>query len=619
MAGDPSVGPRLLGAIAFAPALAGVIGLMVASPSVSAAPNEPGSLQQALSPAEACSTCHDFFTPDNLANDGGSVDPWAWRGSMMGNSARDPVFWAGVALAAQDHPDETVDCVRCHAPRAFLDGSGGATELASLTTEQREGVECDACHRMFDDGETPAGNARYALADAPEGEPVPRFGPWAYEMFGPEPQHPWSQDLDFLPSSRMCGTCHDVTTPRERVDDRGVGLGVSFNEQRTYSEWLASDYAEQGPEFASCQDCHVPVIEGSILGCNMFAGMPHDGGGRRHVLVGANATTLRVLKSLYGSAGTGEVADARYDESIAWTEAFVETAATLDVEFPAEVDASVGISALGVRVTNETGHKLPSGYSEGRVMWLEVSARYQGQLVWSSGLWDAERGSIEADAQIRRYEAIAERYSDGKTFHLLLNDHWVIDNRLPPKGLAPGLETDPVGDRYTLQGDGTWPHFDDHGYAFGGLALDDLTPGVADELEISVRLLYLINTPEYLQLLADDNQTNDAGTAVQAAFAAVGGPEPVVVAEQSTSVPLTGLLGGGDGDGDPGDGDGDPSGESTGESTGASETDGATASDGGDSGCACASAERSSRSAGGLLLVSLMLPIMAIRRRRRRG
>ena len=105
-------------AIGFGPVLAGVLGLTVSSPPVTAAPNEPGSLQQPLSPTEACSTCHEFYTPDNLANDGGSVDPWAWRGSMMGNSARDPVFWAGVALASQDHPDETIDCVRCHAPRA---------------------------------------------------------------------------------------------------------------------------------------------------------------------------------------------------------------------------------------------------------------------------------------------------------------------------------------------------------------------------------------------------------------------------------------------------------------------------------------------------------------------
>jgi hypothetical protein len=612
MIGDARA-PRALAAIALTPALAGLLGLVLSSPSATAAPTQPGDLQQPLSPAEACSTCHDFFTPEIYAQDGGSVDPWAWQGSMMGNSARDPVFWAGVALAAQDHPDETVDCVRCHAPRAFLDGQGGAIELASLSPHQREGVDCDTCHRMVDDGETPPGNARLTLADAPEGQPVPRFGPWDYDDFGPSPQHPWAQDLEFLPSSRSCGTCHDVSTERERVDDRGVGLGVPFNEQRTYSEWLASDFAiPGGPEFASCQDCHMPVIDGSILGCNMFAGQPHPDGGRRHVLVGANATTLRVLKSLYGSAGTDEVADARFDESIAWTEEFVQTAATVEVEFPEQVDASVGIANLPVRVVNHSGHKLPTGYSEGRVMWLEVRARYQGELVWSSGAWDPDAKTIEADAQLRRYEGVAERLADGKSLHLLLNDHWRVDNRIPPKGLSPSLETDPVGDRYTLQADGTWPNFDEHAYSFAGASVVDQTPGAADQLEISVRLLYLINTPEYLQVLVDDNVSNQAGVFVRDAFAAVGGPEPILVAEAIASVPLTGLIEGGD---EGGDADGDAGEDSSG-SGGDTDTDTGGPSVGDPTrGCACAAAP--GRSAPVWLLA--LLPLLGLRRRGNRG
>ncbi len=582
-----------------------------------ATPTQPGQLQQGLEPANTCSTCHDFLTNEVDLAMGGSVEPWAWEGSMMGNSARDPVFWAGVAIASQDQVElgETEECVRCHSPRAFLDGQADVLALDQLSMDQRAGIECDLCHRMLDDGETPAGNAQFVLGDAPVGSLIPRFGPWTYAEFGPEPQHPWAQDLEFLPSSRMCGTCHDVSTPRERVDDRGVGLGVLFNEQRTYSEWLGSDFAEPGPNQRSCQDCHMPAIPTSTLGCNMFAGAPHASGGRRHVLVGANVGGMQVAKSLFGDAGTNEVPDWRFDESIAWAQEFVQTAATLEVEFPAAVDLGEGLLSLPVTITNQTGHKLPTGYSEGRVMWIEVSARYQGELVWSSGLWDGQAGTIAEDAQVRRYEAIAERWSDGASLHLLLNDHWLVDSRIPPKGLGLDPETDPIGDRYVLQPDDTWPNFDAISYAFEPAALDDLTPGQPDTLELEVRLLYWLNTPSYLDFLVETNQTNDAGTRVAEAFDAIGGSLPVVLAEASASVPLTGLLGAQD------------SGESTetgAETTGGSEITGADeigettgpgiGDSGGQAGCSCTTDPEPNRALAGWVALLMLVPL-----RRRRG
>jgi MYXO-CTERM domain-containing protein len=596
-------------------ALAFPLGLLVGNPRADATPTQPGELQQGLEPISSCESCHDFMSNEvDLAN-GGSVEPWAWQGSMMANSARDPVFWAGVAIASQDQaePGETEACVRCHSPRAFLDGQADVIALDQLSNNQRAGIECDLCHRMIDDFTTPPGDAQFVLTDAPIGEPIMRRGPWTYAEFGPEPQHAWAQDLEFLASSKMCGTCHDVSTPRERVDDRGVGLGVVFNEQRTYAEWLGSDFAEPGPDQRSCQDCHMPAIPTPTIGCNMFAGAPHASGGRRHVLVGANVGGMKLVESLYGDAGTGEVADWRYDESIGWAEEFVRTSASLEVAFPDAIDLGEGLTGLPVTVTNETGHKLPTGYSEGRVMWIEVTARYQGTLVWSSGLLDSVAGTIEDDPQVRRYEAIAERWSDGASLHLLLNDHWVVDSRIPPKGLIANLETDPVGDRYALQGDDTWPNFDAITYAFEPATIDDVTPGQPDTLELEVRLLYWLNTPSYLEFLVDENQTNDAGTHVADAFDAIGGSVPVVLAEASASVPLTGLLGGGETE----SGESETHGES-GES-GESETEsgddeigetGPSLDEGGESGCSCTTGDSPGRPLLGLFgLAILLLPL----------
>jgi hypothetical protein len=115
-----------------------------------------------------------------------------------------------------------------------------------------------------------------------------------------------------------------------------------------------------------------------------------------------------------------------------------------------------------------------------------------------------------------------------------------------------------------------------------------------------------------LQLLADDNASNDAGTAVNAAFEAIGGPQPIVLAEQVASVPLVGLIEGGDGDGDPGDGDGDGDSESeeSGDTTGDTGT-GNPADDTGDGGCNCRTAERTGGSFGWLILI----PLFVLRRK----
>ena len=280
-----------------------------------------------------------------------------------------------------------------------------------------------------------------------------------------------------------------------------------------------------------------------VAGCKDFltAGESHATGGRRHDLVGANIGTMRVMQALYGGSGTLEVDDLFYDQSMDRTQRLLESAATLDVTFPDGVDLGEGME-LQVRVTNESGHKLPTGYFEGRVMWLEVEATYlgSGEVVYSSGVWDPEARVIEDDDQVRRYEAIAEDAHDGTQLHLLRNNRWVVDNRIPPRGLTADVETDPVSDRYAMS-DGAWLHFDDVTYTFAAADVDDVDD-LDDELQIHVRLLYLVNTPEYLDVLADDNQTNNAGTMVAAAFSVEEINPPMVLAQAERTVALGGLV-----------------------------------------------------------------------------
>ncbi len=507
---------------------------------LAAAPTQPGELVNPILAPITCELCHGYGNALAHDDDPDYSPLRSWQGTMMANSARDPVFWAGVAVASNDAPGETDLCIRCHAPRAFLDGHGQVTSIDELESEEDEGVECEFCHRTVDDGVTLPGNAQYTIDDVLVDSNVPRRGPWDYTDGVPEPPHTWIFD-EYLGTSRMCGTCHDVSTSAERVDDAGNGLGVSFNEQRTYSEWLGSAYATPGPGFRSCQDCHMPAVANKP-GCTANLNQSsHPTGGRRHDLVGANRFMVEVLRDEYGSAGANLIADFFFDNAIAAMDELLPTSASLALEGPAELDLELGLEGLAVTVTNESGHKLPSGYSEGRVMWIEVLGEYRGQRVYSSGAWDQTQG-MQQDEQLRTYQAIGERWSDGTTFHLLLNDHWLEDTRIPPRGLVPNLETDPVGDRYVLQRDGTWPNFDQHTYAFPAAPeVQDVTPGDPsdDELLVTVRLRYLINSPEYIDFLADE--AGEAGLHVATLFELAGGAPPVTLAEQTLAIPIVGF------------------------------------------------------------------------------
>lgn len=58
-----------------------------------------------LDTPDKCDNCHGGY--DN------TVEPdHTWRGSMMSNAGRDPIFWATVAIAEQDFPGAGDLCIR---------------------------------------------------------------------------------------------------------------------------------------------------------------------------------------------------------------------------------------------------------------------------------------------------------------------------------------------------------------------------------------------------------------------------------------------------------------------------------------------------------------------------
>jgi len=509
---------------------------------------------------------HDFATPDTCATchadygDPASEPMRNWRASMMAQSGRDPITWAAIAIANQDAEDSGETCLRCHLPKGWLEGRSAAADGTLMTAADREGVQCSVCHRLVDPAGGPGAPAEDAAILEALAEPVlelggammvvdpldRRRGPFdVVADLGSEPHLPASTLVSpFHRSSELCGVCHNVrNTAFTRNDETGAyelnAFGApgdpakGFPEQTTYDEWAASEYAATGvyaPQFgrnlevvSTCQHCHMPRVSGRDA---RNAPLRHDL--PLHEMVGANTFAPRIIPHhpVFGPEVDAELL------------AFGAERATDMLRRAARLELSLEDGVLGVRVTNESGHKLPTGYPEGRRMWLEVRAfDAQRRLVFESGRYvnatatlpghGAPPGDPDHDPHLHVWEAAqgidaavasATGLPAGKSFHLVLNNVVLKDNRIPPRGFSnaafEAFGGEPVGASYA---DGQ--HWDDVSYPVGAAA-------VAAE----VTLWYQTSSREYIEFLRDQNTTNAAGFLLFDLWDQHGKSEPVAMA-----------------------------------------------------------------------------------------
>jgi len=154
-----------------------------------------------------------------------------------------------------------------------------------------------------------------------------------------------------------------------------------------------------------------------------------------------------------------------------------------------------------VRVINETGHKLPTGYPEGRQMWINLRAYDAGgNLIYESGRYDEGENRLIRDGDVKVYEIkqgispdladlLGER--EGASFHFILNNTVVKDNRIPPRGYTQAAFDEqglrPVGASYA-----------------DGQYWDDTTYVVpADTARVFVTLYYQTASKEYVEFLRE--------------------------------------------------------------------------------------------------------------------
>jgi hypothetical protein len=437
------------------------------------------SVTVGLAPPTACVECHGTFDPKSAYE--------TWVGSVMGHSARDPVFLAALTEANRDLPGSGDFCLRCHATEAWLRGACVEPD-GRLLTDEDSGVTCSVCHRM--DPSPWVKNGQFLL-----GNDLDYRGPYADAV---APHH--VQRTDFISSSELCGTCHDLVNPLvERKDLDGNPMGMLFAEQTTYTEWKTSEFA-RGPNPATCQNCHMPEDEGRIA---------PEGPVRKdrssHEMSGGNVFLLNAIAFLEPGLGISE----RLAQGAGRSEAMLRTAATLEaIAVPTSVRRGETLE-LRLRITNETGHKLPTGYPEGRRIWLQLESE---ELGLSRGAFDETTGEpIDPVAIYHVKQGQAATGTPG--IHLILNDTVFYDSRIPPRGMIVTATTAPVGKTYPEVSAGVLAHYDE-------LAVQitvPCDPGLS-AIPLSATLWYQAVTKAYVDALVAANEGNERGARLSAAF-----------------------------------------------------------------------------------------------------
>jgi hypothetical protein len=317
-------------------------------------------------------------------------------------------------LLTETDAESSVECDLCH-------------RLTNPDDSEHIGVQNDGfIARSGDPAEAHYGSAQYVIYNGNE-----KLGPYA----DAEARH-GSLKSKFHRDARLCGTCHDVSNPvvgdlapnngAQTPLDPGTFSGVpgtpvagkaAFNNppykygvvERTFSEHQASwfstvpdpdnpgphtfqelyntlpldlrqgsiqlaytaataggnsgDYADGDPRSFSCQTCHMRPANGA-QGCNKNP--PHRPDMPTHDLTGGNYWTPLAIQYMDG-ANTLRLGSGLTPETIN-----AMNAGILRVQDNLHNAASLAVNGNTLTVVNLTGHKLISGYPEGRRMWLNI-------------------------------------------------------------------------------------------------------------------------------------------------------------------------------------------------------------------------------------------------------
>jgi len=423
-----------------------------------------------------CADCHNSLI-DGSGNDNDISIVTDWSTSMMANGTRDPYWRAKVASELHRNPQISGElndkCSRCHAPMAndsahkagddpqiFTEGSNtGFLDPANTSyfDMSMDAVSCTACHQMEDNGKlgTLEGVSGQFTIDDYVANGTDKVNRPAYGQYADPRQALMQNFVEFTPelgvhtgTSEFCAICHDLKTPF--VDANGDVASTTpeseFPEQMAYSEWEHSDFADGKPSASTCQQCHMPQLTESVKIATRPPNLNPRPGFARHTFHGANTVMLDMLnrnKDALGVSATG------FEKTITDTRSFLQQAADIAINSSVVVNGKLSVN---LRVSNNSGHKFPTGYPSRRA-YIHITVKDSSNTVLfesghlnsngsiSGASTDADLYSIEphyqeitSPDQVQIYEPIMENTDNEVTHTLLRAARYAKDNRLLPLG-----------------------------------------------------------------------------------------------------------------------------------------------------------------------------------------
>ena len=338
-------------------------------------------------PPELCKGCHP-----EIYNQ--------WKGSMHSNAWNDPVYLALMRQSSKATGGLTDNlCIGCHTPIGVTTGEAtpGGEKMGKLA---KNGVQCDFCHNIS--ATIGVGNGSFVLTPRKYGRPL-KFGPFKDAR---SPYHDTAYS-ELHTMSEICGTCHNVTHPTNRIPL-----------ERTYDEWKDSPYPAAG---IGCQECHMTPGPGYVKN----PGRAAIGGKEReniftHYFVGGNTTVTAML---------GSEKHARLAVEMLQGAARMELISARNVRPGATATVVIRVHNSGA------GHKLPTGFPEGREMWVDFRALDgEGKELYRLGRIDGEGRLEEGAASFK----VVLGDDEGKIIDL---EVWkasriLHDSRILPRGYA---------------------------------------------------------------------------------------------------------------------------------------------------------------------------------------